>query len=229
MTLLISIIVLVVSWGVSTAFRRKMRKYAQIGYSQGLSGREIAERMLHAHGIADVRIEAVKGRLTDHYNPTLRTVNLSPEIYEGRSIASVAVAAHECGHAIQHAKAYNMLKLRTALVPLQSISARILNSIMMFLMFGFFLGQGIVNYQLLLLVMIAAYAVFTLFAFVTLPVEFDASRRALQWMNQQGLSTQEQHMASDALRGAAMTYVIAALGSLAMLIHYIMLFLSARE
>ena len=229
MTLIISIIVLLVSWGVSASFRRKMRRYAKIGYSQGLSGREVAERMLHAYGIADVRVDAVSGRLSDHYNPALRTVNLSPEIYEGRSIASVAVAAHECGHAIQHAQAYNMLKLRTALVPLQNVSARILNFIMMFLMFGFFIGQGVVNYQLLLLVMIGAYSVFTLFAFITLPVEFDASRRALQWMNQQGLSSKEQHMASDALRGAAMTYVIAALGSLAMLVHYIMLFLGNRD
>lgn len=223
---LIIIGTMIASWAVSARLKSKFRKYSQIPIGSGLSGREIAEKMLRENGIYDVEVMSVPGKLTDHYNPANRTVNLSPEVYSGRSAAAAAVAAHECGHAIQHARSYSMLEFRSTLVPIQNVSARVLNAIFIGLMIGSFLLPGILPFNLALLIIIGCYFVFTLFAFVTLPVEFDASKRALAWIQDRGVvNPQEYDMAKDALKWAAMTYVVAALGSLVQLLYWIMIYL----
>ena len=159
-----------------------------------------------------------------------KTVNLSQEVYHGRNAAAAAVASHECGHAVQHAKAYSMLELRSAMVPVQNISAKVINIIFMMMIFGAFLAPGLFSYQTALLVIIGCYSVFTLFAFITLPVEFDASKRALAWIESRGIVTTREHdMAKDALKWAAMTYVVAALGALTTLVYYIMMFMGSRD
>ena len=227
--LLIGIVFFIISMIASSILKRKFRKYSKTWLSSGLSGKEIARQMLADHGIFDVEILCVPGQLTDHYDPTNKTVNLSPEVYDGVNAASAAVAAHEGGHAVQHAQAYSMLSLRSALVPIQNVSSRIMNIIVMVGMFGgfYFATPGI--WPIIIYTIIAIYGVFTLFSFVTLPVEFDASRRALLWMSQERVVTQEeQGWAKDALKWAAMTYVIAALGSLATLLYYISL-LTGRD
>ncbi len=213
-----------ISWLVSRKLKSKFKKYSQIPLMSGISGREIAEKMLADHGIYDVMITCASGKLTDHYNPANKTVNLSLEVYNGRNAASAAVASHECGHAVQHASAYSMLQFRSAMVPVQNISAKIIN-IIFFAMIGFsmFLPQ-LFSYELALLIVIGCYGVFTLFAFITLPVEFDASNRALEWIGGAGIVTEKEHEQSqDALKWAAMTYVVAALGSLATLLYYVFL------
>ncbi len=196
----------------------------------GMSGAEVAAQMLKDNGIYDVRIVPTRGQLSDHYNPGNKTVNLSEEVYHGRSAASAAVAAHECGHAVQHARAYSFLQFRSAMVPIQNISAKVLNFIMLASIFG---GAFLFNafpYKIVLLVVIGAYFVITLFSMVTLPVEFDASKRALAWMSNRGVTTsQEQNMAKDALKWAAMTYVVAAVGSLVTLLYFITIFLGGRD
>ena len=218
--------IMLASWAVSARLKNKFRKYSKIGLNMGLSGKEVAELMLRDSGIYDVTVESVPGKLTDHYNPLEKTVNLSPEVYDGRSVAAAAIAAHECGHAVQHATAYRALEMRSSLVPLQNASARILNMIFMVMIFGGFLLPNIIPFQTAILVIIACYFIFTLFAFITLPVEFDASKRALAWVNSRNIVNTEEHgMAKDALNAAAMTYVVAALGSLAMLLYYVSLFL----
>jgi Zn-dependent membrane protease YugP len=172
----------------------------------------------------------VEGQLTDHYNPANKTVNLSQEVYHGRNAAAAAVAAHECGHAVQHAKAYAMLEFRSAMAPVQAISSKIMNFLFMIMMFGAFFAQSILPWSTALLIIIGCYGVFTLFAFVTLPVEFDASKRALAWIEARGIVTRQEHdMAKDALKWAAMTYVVAAIGMLTTLIYYVMIFLGNRE
>ncbi|MEL7145800.1 MAG: zinc metallopeptidase [Bacteroidota bacterium] len=217
---------MIVSWAVSARLKSKFRKYSQIPLGSGLSGREIAERMLRDNGIYDVEVMSVPGRLTDHYNPGNRTVNLSPDVYNGRSAAAAAVAAHECGHAVQHARSYSMLEFRSTLVPIQNVSATVLNAAFMFLMFGSFLLPNLIPFDLALLVIIGCYFVFTLFAFVTLPVEFDASKRALAWIQANRIADpREYDMAKDALKWAAMTYVVAALGSLVQLLYWISIYL----
>jgi Zn-dependent membrane protease YugP len=173
---------------------------------------------------------SVEGELTDHYNPANKTVNLSPAVYNGRNAAATAVATHECGHAVQHAKAYSMLEFRSAMVPVQNISAQIINVIFMVMMFGSFFMRGVLPFDTALIVIIACYGVFTLFAFVTLPVEFDASKRALAWVQSRGIvNNREYDMAKDALKWAAMTYVVAAIGALTTLIYYIALFMGNRD
>lgn len=217
---------MIASWAVSQRLKSKFRKYSQIPIGSGLSGKEIAERMLRENGIYDVQVMSVPGKLTDHYNPANRTVNLSPEVYSGRSAAAAAVAAHECGHAVQHARSYSMLEFRSTLVPIQNVSARVLNAIFIGLMFGSILLPGLIPFDLALLIIIGCYFVFTLFAFVTLPVEFDASKRALAWIQDRGVvNPQEYDMAKDALKWAAMTYVVAALGSLVQLLYWVMIYL----
>jgi uncharacterized protein len=230
MIFVIAIVTMLVSWLVSMRLKSKFRQYSQIPMASGLSGKEAAEKMLRDNGIYDVKIISVEGRLTDHYNPADKTVNLSEEVYQGRNAAAVAVAAHECGHAVQHATAYSMLELRSKLVPVQNVSANILNIIMMISIFGgMFLFNAFPVTQVLL-VIIACNAVITLFALITLPVEFDASRRALAWIDQSHISTREEHaMSKDALWWAAMTYVVAAIGSLAQLLYYVSLFLGRRD
>jgi Zn-dependent membrane protease YugP len=229
MLLVIGIFFMILSWAVSSRLKSKFKKYSQIGIGSGLSGREIAELMLRDNGITDVQVVSVQGQLTDHYNPANKTVNLSPDVYHGRSAAAAAVASHECGHAVQHATAYSMLEFRSAMVPIQNVSARILNFVMLMAIFGgaFFLGIGMNS---IILILISAQTVITLFSLVTLPVEFDASKRALAWIDQRGIvSATEHQMAKDALRWAAMTYVVAALGAVTTLFYYIMMFMGGSR
>jgi Zn-dependent membrane protease YugP len=229
MLLLIGIVFMIISWAVSSKLKRKFVEYSKIKLGSGLSGREIAELMLRDNGIYDVQVMSVEGQLTDHYNPTNKTVNLSPDVYHGRSAAAAAVAAHECGHAVQHATAYSFLEFRSAMVPVQNVSGKVLNIIMLMMIFGggFLYNVGINN---IILVIIAAQAVITLFTMVTLPVEFDASRRALAWIDQRGIVNRGEHdMAKDALKWAAMTYVVAALGAVTTLIYWIMIFLGGNR
>ena len=230
MLILIFIVFAIASFAVSKTLKRKFKKYSQIPLQSGLSGREVAEKMLKDNRIYDVQVTHVGGSLTDHYNPTNKTVNLSEEVYNGRSAASAAIAAHECGHAVQHATAYNMLTLRTTLVPLQNASAKIMNVLFMAMLFGGMFLSSMFSMELILLVVIAVNLVFTLFAFVTLPVEFDASKRALQWIEANNVVTsQEYEMSKDALKWAAMTYVVVALGAITTLLYYVMIFLGGRD
>jgi Zn-dependent membrane protease YugP len=186
--------------------------------------------MLADNGIQNVQVISVPGQLTDHYNPATKTVNLSEEVYHGRNAAAAAVASHECGHAVQHATAYSMLQLRSAMVPVQNISAKVINVIFLMMMFGAFAVKGLFTLQTALLVIIACYGVFALFALITLPVEFDASKRALAWIEARGIVNRQEHdMAKDALKWAAMTYVVAAIGALATLLYYVMIFLGSRD
>lgn len=211
------------SWLVSHTLKSKFRKYSKVALRSGLSGREIAEKMLHESGVEGVRIISIPGRLTDHYNPMDRTVNLSPEVYQGRSVAAAAVAAHECGHAIQHATAYSFLSMRSKLVPVISVSSRYMQWVLL---------AGVLTMEMfpgILLAGIIMFAGTTLFSFVTLPVEFDATKRALAWLTSTGMTRGEEHNnAKDALKWAALTYVVAALASLATLLYYIQLFMSRR-
>ncbi|HEX5003362.1 MAG TPA: zinc metallopeptidase [Bacteroidia bacterium] len=220
----IAIVFMLVGWLVSMRLKSKFKKYSQITLGSGLSGREIAEKMLHDNGITDVKVISVEGHLTDHYNPADKTVNLSPAVYQGHSAASAAVAAHECGHAVQHAKAYAWLNFRSAMVPVVSIGSRYVQWVLL-------LGILMVNtFPALLLIGIVMFGLITLFSFVTLPVEFDASRRALVWLEtSRTANTQEFGMAKDALWWAAMTYVVAALSALATLAYYVMIYLGRRN
>jgi len=230
MLLVIIVVFMIASWAVSTRLKNKFKKYSQVSLGSGLSGREIAELMLRDNGIYDVSVTSVQGKLTDHYNPVNKTVNLSPDVYNGRSAAAAAVAAHECGHAVQHAKAYRWLEFRSAMVPVQNVSAKVINAVFMMMFFGFFFLPQVIPMQTALLVIIACYSVFTLFAFVTLPVEYDASNRALAWIKDRNIVDDREHMmAKDALNAAASTYLVAALGALATLLYYVMIFLGNRD
>ncbi|MBX2965223.1 MAG: zinc metallopeptidase [Cyclobacteriaceae bacterium] len=223
-------IFMVIGMIVSGRLKSKFRKYSQVQLARNLSGAEIARLMLADNGIHDVNVLSVEGELTDHYNPANKTVNLSPEVYHGRSAAAAAVAAHECGHAVQHATAYSMLQFRSAMVPVQNVSGKVMNMIFWAMILGGSFMQSILPWNTALLIIIACYGVFTLFAFVTLPVEFDASRRALAWIENRGIvNTQEHDMAKDALKWAAMTYVVAAVGALTTLLYYVMMFLGGRN
>lgn len=212
---MIMIIFFALSFMVSMQLKSKFSRYSRIALPRGLSGKEVAELMLHNHGIYDVKVISVKGELTDHYNPANKTVNLSPDVYNGRSIASAAVAAHECGHAVQHAQSYAFLQMRSALVPVVSIASRWVQWV---LLAGVLLLQTMPS---ILLIGVIMLGLTTLFSFITLPVELDASRRALAWLNSSGLTYGEGSVyARDALKWAALTYVVAALGSLATLLYY---------
>lgn len=227
---IIGIVFMLIGLAVSQTLKSKFKKYSKMPLSTNMSGKEVAEKMLVDHGIGGVRVESVQGKLTDHYDPTNRTVNLSRDVYEGRNAAAAAIAAHECGHAVQHATAYNMLQLRTALVPIQNASGRIINIIVMISIFGGYFLYSALPFNLILYVIIAAYAGITLFSFVTLPVEFDASKRALVWIKQNGVvNSSEYNNAKDALKWAAMTYVVAALGSLVTLLYYVSLLAGRRD
>lgn len=212
------------SWMVSSSLQRKFAKFSKIPTATGLTGHEVAEKMLHDFGITDVKVGHVNGMLTDHYNPTNKTLNLSNDVYFGNSIAAAAVAAHECGHAVQHATAYSMLRLRSALVPVVNIASRMVQWI---LLAGILLVETTPS---LLLVGIVMFACMTLFSFVTLPVEINASSRALGWLRNSGITDYEtQGYAFSALKSAAYTYVVAALSSLATLLYYIMIFMNRRD
>lgn len=218
------IVILLASWLVSWRFKSKFKKYSEVPISSGLSGKEVAEKMLFDNGITDVTISSEESMLGDHYNPATKTVNLSTEVYEGRSVASAAVAAHECGHAVQHARAYEWLNLRSKLVPFVSATS----NYMPWILLGGVLTLGVFPELLLLGILLFAFT--TLFSFITLPVEFDASRRALVWLNSSNIAAGSEHeMAKDALNWAAMTYVISALGSLASLFYYVSMFMSRRN
>ena len=230
MIIVIAIFFMIVSFAISSRLKSKFKKYSQIPLSSNMSGREVAERMLADNRIYDVAVVCHEGALTDHYNPVKRTVNLSEPVYYGRSAAAAAVAAHECGHAVQHATAYSFLEMRSALVPLQNASAKILTFIVLASIFGGFFFFSVFPYDLVLLMIIGVYSILTLFSFITLPVEFDASRRALQWISARGVTnSQEQYMAKDALKWAALTYVVAAVGSLVTLLYYVSIFLGNRD
>lgn len=215
---------MILSWIVSMVLKSKFKKYSKIIVDNGMSGRDVAERMLRDHGIRDVKIISVEGHLTDHYNPLDKTINLSQDVYNGRNISAAAVAAHECGHAVQHATAYSWLGFRSKLVPVVSFSSKWVQWILL----G---GVLLVNtFPALLFAGIVLFALTTIFSFITLPVEINASQRALAWLSNAGITSYQNHdKAQDALKWAAYTYVVAALGSLATLLYYIMIFLGSRD
>lgn len=222
--ILISVFFMLLGMIVQYRLKSKFAAYAKVPTSTGMSGKEVAEKMLKANGIYDVQVVSVDGFLSDHYNPLNKTVNLSPDVYEGRNVSSAAVAAHECGHAVQHATAYSMLMLRSRLVPAVKISSNLSQWVIIagLGMFGF--GGGNTT---ILLIGIILFAVSTLFSVITLPVEFDASARALKWLDTANITTTAEHeKAKDALKWAALTYVVAALASIAMLVQYILIYQS---
>ncbi len=226
---IILITFMIVGWAVSNKLKSKFNEYSKIPTASGLSGKEIAEKMLTDSGIQDVKVISVQGSLTDHYNPKNKTINLSSDVYNGRSVAAAAVAAHECGHAIQHANAYSWLELRSALVPIVSFSGRIINIVFLLGIFGAGLLQ-MFSFDTVLLVVIVSQAMITAFTLVTLPVEYDASERALIWLKSTGATNiTETDKAEDALTWAARTYLVAALAAITQLAYYIMLFMGRRN
>lgn len=211
---------------VSSKLKSKFNEYAQVPIKANLSGKEIAEKMLHESGIDDVKVVSVKGFLSDHYNPANKTVNLSPEVFSGRSVSAMAVSAHECGHAVQHATAYSFLTMRSKLVPAVKVSSGLSNIV---IMVGFAMLMAGGN-TMVLLAGIVLFGITTLFSVVTLPVEFDASKRALAWLENTGISGEREHeKAKDALKWAALTYVVAAASSIAILMRYVLLYLNAKN
>ena len=212
------------SWLVSHRLKSKFEAYSKVALPNGMTGKDVAEKMLRDNGIYDVKVISTPGHLTDHYNPGNHTVNLSENVYYSNSVAAAAVAAHECGHAVQHATAYAPLKMRSALVPVVSFASNIVQWV---LLGGIIMVQ---SFPQLLLFGIVLFAATTLFSFITLPVEINASSRALVWLSSAGITNVATHdKAEDALRSAAYTYVVAALGSLATLLYYIMIFLGCRS
>ena len=226
---LIIIFFMIVGGVVSSRLKNKFKKYSAVPLHVNMSGKDIAEKMLSDHGISDVKVVSVAGRLTDHYNPQDKTVNLSPDVYNNNSVAAAAVAAHECGHAVQHATAYSWLQMRSAMVPAVAFSSKMLN----FLFIMMFLGAGVLGWfgiDTALLAVIIFQGAITIFTLVTLPVEFDASNRALIWLKQSNITSEQNHsMAQDALKWAAGTYMVAALASLTQLAYYVMLYLGNRD
>ncbi|UAB82147.1 zinc metallopeptidase [Marixanthomonas sp. SCSIO 43207] len=223
-------IIFLVSMYVSNKLKSKFKKYSQIHLQNGMSGKEIAEKMLADNGITDVQVISTPGQLTDHYHPGKKTVNLSEPVYMQRNAAAAAVAAHECGHAIQHARAYSWLKFRSAIVPAVSVASKLSNFVIMAGLVLTFATSMTGLGNTLFLVGIILFATTTAFAFITLPVEFDASKRALAWLENENMLTQQEHDgAKDALKWAARTYVVAALGSLATLLYFISMFLGGRD
>ncbi len=220
----IGIVVMLVSMLVSHQLKSRFQKYSATPLANGMSGAEIAQQMLHDHGIGNVKVVSVPGQLTDHYNPANRTVNLSEAVYHARNAAAAAVAAHECGHAVQHATAYRWLTMRSKLVPVVQVTS----SFMQWVILG---GILLINsFPQLLLFGIILFAMTTLFAFITLPVEYDASNRALAWIKRNGIVTAGEYaMSADALKWAARTYVVAAIGSLATLLYYVSIFMNRRS
>lgn len=218
--------VFLLSMFVSNKLKSKFKEYSQIHLRNGMSGAEIAQKMLDDNGITDVKVISVKGQLTDHYNPSNKTVNLSEVVYSERNAAAAAVAAHEVGHAIQHATAYSWIGMRSKLVPVVSIASKYSQYV---IMGGLALAAATALGNTVLLIGIIMYAAGTLFAFVTLPVEYDASNRALAWLENENMLTQQEHAgAKDALKWAARTYLVAAIGSLATLLYFISIFLRRR-
>jgi len=223
--MLVSFLFIGISLIVSMILKGKFSKYSKIPLANGMSGKQVAEKMLRENGIYDVKVTASQGFLSDHYNPANKTVNLSPEVYEGTSISSAAVAAHECGHAVQHANSYSWLTMRSRLVPVVQLTSNLVNIV---LLIGVIMAAS--GNTTLLLVGIAMMAVTVLFTLITLPVEFDASKKALAWLETTNVTnTTEYPKAKDALKWAAMTYVVAALAAVVTLVQYIMVYLGSRD
>ena len=224
--MIVSFLFLGISMLVSMVLKGKFAKYSKVLLRNGLTGREIAEKMLKENGIYDVKVISADGFLSDHYNPVNKTVNLSPDVYNGTNVAAAAVSAHECGHAVQHATAYQWLTMRSKLVPAVQISSSLVNWI---LLIGVIMAASGGN-TTVLLIGIVLMAVTVLFSLITLPVEFDASNRALAWLNHTNVTTSDEYpKAKDALKWAAMTYVVAALAAVVTLIQYIMLYMGSRD
>lgn len=226
--MIIFVVLMIASFIIQKTLTSRIEKYSKIQLSSGLSGKEVAEKMLRDNGIYDVQVTCTGGYLTDHYDPTKKTVNLSQGVFEGRNISSAAVAAHECGHAVQHATAYRWLTMRSKLVPAVQFGSQfsqwILLAGVLLLSFSTFIGQWV------LLVGIVLFALTTLFSIITLPVEYNASDRAVEWLDSHAITTgEETALAKDALKWAARTYLIAALSSLATLLYYVMIFLGGRR
>lgn len=223
--MLVSLLFVGISLVVSMILKGKFSKYSKIPLTNGMSGKQVAEKMLRENGIYDVKVTASQGFLSDHYNPLNKTVNLSPEVFEGTSISAAAVAAHECGHAVQHANSYSWLMMRSRLVPVVQLTSNLVNIV---LIIGVIMAAS--GNTTLLLVGIAMMAVTVLFTLITLPVEFDASKRALAWLETTNVTNSAEYpKAKDALKWAAMTYVVAALAAVVTLVQYIMLFLGSRD
>ena len=221
--LILAGLLMLVSWLVSNRLKNKFELYSKLQLQNGMSGKEIAERMLADNGITDVQVISVEGQLTDHYNPADKTVNLSEAVYNQRNAAAAAVAAHKCGHAVQHATAYSWLEMRSKLVPVVSVAS---NYIQWILIGGILMVR---TFPQLLLIGIVLFAATTLFSLITLPVEYDASNRALAWLENKNMLTQEEQAgAKDALKWAARTYVVAAIGSIATLLYYVMVYMNRR-
>lgn len=224
--MIVSLIFLGISMLVSLVLKNKFKKYSKVPLSNGLSGKEIAEKMLRENGIYDVKVTSVEGFLSDHYNPVNKTVNLSPDVYNGTTVAAAAVAAHECGHAVQHSVSYAPLNLRSKLVPAVQFSSMLVNWVLL-------AGVVMMTYSrnpTVLLIGIILMGITVIFSLVTLPVEFDASKRALVWLNNSNVTNSTEYpMAKDALKWAATTYVVAALAAVVTLIQYIMLYLGSRD
>lgn len=224
--LILVVVIAIVSYAVQASLQRKFRKYSQMPLQNGMTGAQVAQKMLNDHGIYDVKIQCVGGSLTDHYNPVDKTLNLSETVYGVNSVAAAAVAAHECGHAVQHATAYAWLQLRTSLVPAVNFASR---SMSILFIIGL-IASSIFDSPMFMVVFIGLYAITTLFAFVTLPVEINASQRALRWLDESGITNVYNHeYATSALKAAAYTYVVNALASLATLLYYILIFLGRRD
>jgi Zn-dependent membrane protease YugP len=221
---LIGIVVMLVSWLVGQQLRSRFDKYSKTPLANGMSGAEIAQRMLQDHGIHDVKVVSVQGQLTDHYNPVTKTVNLSEPVFHARNAAAAAVAAHEVGHAVQHATAYQWLTMRSKMVPFVSFASQWMQWVLLggILLVNSF-GTGLLLFGIIL------FALTTLFSLVTLPVEYDASNRALAWMKQRGIvNTAEYALSADALKWAARTYLVAAIGSIGTLLYYVMVYMNRR-
>ena len=225
--LVLVIVFAIIGFAVSSRLKSVFEEYSKMPLSSGMTGAQVAEKMLRDNNIYDVRIESVPGKLTDHYNPANRTVNLSPEVYSGRSVSAAAVAAHECGHAVQHAVEYPWLQMRSTLVPIVNFSSRALNFIYIAMIF---LAYASNLWSQMLLAIIILQTAITLFSVVTLPVEMDASNRALVWLNSSGLTRGKEHeAATTALNWAGRTYIVAALASLTTLLYYIMRYMGSRD
>lgn len=226
MLILISIVFMVIGFILSNVLKSKFRKYSQVPLQNGMSGAEVAATMLQHFGLKEVNITQVDGQLTDHYNPADRTVNLSYDVYHGRNVAAAAVAAHECGHAVQHAHAYPFLTMRSQLVPVVNIAASLQQYLFMFGL----AGMGMFNNKIMLIIALVAFGITTLFSLITLPVEFDASRRALVWLDESNFARGAEYAgAKDALTWAAMTYVSAALAALVQFVYLLWSLLGSRD
>tara|TARA_B110000908_G_C10132645_1_gene392963 strand:+ start:85 stop:771 length:687 start_codon:yes stop_codon:yes gene_type:complete len=220
---------MLVGWAVQSKLKSKFKHYGAIPLANGMSGKQVAEKMLADHNITNVRVISTPGKLTDHYNPKDMTVNLSPEVYEGKSISAAAVSAHECGHAVQHATAYKWLQMRSQMVPIVGVSSKMLNFIFLAGMFG----MGVLHMftmDMVILAVIFFQAMITIFSVITLPVEYDASYRAVVWLEHAGLvQADELEGANDALKWAARTYLVSAIAAVTYLAYYVMMYLGGRD